>query len=652
MKKINFLIQLAFVIITLIGCTQIESLQEYNIQKQDRKVSIIKNNGILKNTLILKEISKIQKEKFSKSSFSKSIQDSVLDGASISTENVMLIESGEQKTYTFPIHRSFTCSKIENLVLKQNSDKTFSGILIQYDITAKEKELFISGHNVDLKNKIKIFDINKLHLGTQSRVQTDVIGCYVITWETGWCSSGEHFSGNDSNCKVGGAPNPTILSIANTCSGGAGGGNTGLPSYPEGDPGYGSSAGGYDTTPYSEDQLIELNKVFRLKLNSSQLSWYDSNTIIAMELAKFYYADNSIVHLNFLKSVIDYMKSSNNTQDTLLFANIVSFLKQDGSYQENWNLITNIVNEHNPTLGIQVLNFIKENPDTLNRAEIINRIKALDNALAQNPNLLLDIPCNKIDDWKTIADHIIPQSAKDKLKNINTKTHWYQDDLIIQNLDNAQGKSLNMDLFSVKISNLPNKPGTNQKFTPKDFFDYFRLNLNNFAETFTPVVDTDLGVNDTALWNSANPLNALISIYIPVIVGHNNGTVICSGVTTNTWVFTTITSPWDSEHPVSGNRFFSYYINPNDNAMYIYTRGLDRVNLPIFNNFSSANNPAFNGADELWSGMQTKIKKFVKDNGGGENGATIMSPEIYRPDWVKVKDYFKGKKPLSSLGCK
>ena len=46
------------------------------------------------------------------------------------------------------------------------------------------------------------------------------------------------------------------------------------------------------------------------------------------------------------------------------------------------------------------------------------------------------------------------------------------------------------------------------------------------------------------------------------------------------------------------------------------------------------------------------FKKFVKDNGGGENGATIMSPEIYRPDWVKVKDYFKGKKPLSSLGCK
>ncbi|WP_345991826.1 hypothetical protein AAEU33_07635 [Chryseobacterium sp. Chry.R1] len=121
-------------------------------------------------------------------------------------------------------------------------------------------------------------------------------------------------------------------------------------------------------------------------------------------------------------------------------------------------------------------------------------------------------------------------------------------------------------------------------------------------------------------------------------------------MSTNAWVFTTITSPWDSEHPVSGNRFFSYYMSGQD--MYIYTRGVDRVNLPIFNAFPPEKNPAFNGADELWKGMQTKLKKFVKDNGGGENGATIMPPKTYRPDWVKIKDYIKGNKSLSSLGCK
>ncbi len=640
------------------GCRQLDIIQENDTQNNHLKVSVIKNNEILKNSLLFDKVSTIQNKNFFRSLTSKTIQDSVLEGAIISTESAMLVENGENKTYTFSVIRSSNHSMIENLVLKQKPDNTFSGVLIQYNISLKEKELFVSGHDVDLKNKIKIFDINNLNIDLNARVQTDAIGCYAITWETGWCSEGVHYSGNDGGCVVGGAPNPTIISIVNNCGGGSDtGDNGGNPSYPGGNtyPGDGSqSGGGYDTAPYSytEAELIEMNKAFRLKLNSTQLSWYDSHFILGMDLAKLYNTDKSIQHLNFLKSVIEYMKTSTNVQDTLLYASIISFLREEGSYQENWTLINNIFTEHNPTLGIAVLNFIKENPDTLNKAEIINRIKALDNALAQNPNLLLDIPCNKLDDWKPMADHQIPQSVKDKLKNINTKTHWYQDDLIIQNLDNAQGKSLNMDLFTVKISNLPNKPGTTQKFTAKEFFDYFRLHLNDFAETFTPVVDTDLGVNDTALWNSTNPLNALISIYIPVIVGHNNGTVICSGVTSNTWVFTTITSPWDSEHPVSGNRFFSYFMNPNDNAMYIYTRGLDRVNLPIFNNLSPNNNPAFNGADELWSSMQAKIKKFVKDNGGGDNGATIMSPEIYRPDWAKVKDYLRGNKPLSSLGCK
>ncbi|WP_418121716.1 hypothetical protein ACNFU2_11400 [Chryseobacterium sp. PTM-20240506] len=63
--------------------------------------------------------------------------------------------------------------------------------------------------------------------------------------------------------------------------------------------------------------------------------------------------------------------------------------------------------------------------------------------------------------------------------------------------------------------------------------------------------------------------------------------------------------------------------------------------------FPPEKNPAFNGADELWKGMLTKLKRFVKDN-----GATIMPPKTYRPDWVKIKDYIKGNKSLSSLECK
>lgn len=277
MKRNYFLMLLALTFI-LSGCRQLDLIQENETQNNNLKISVIKNGEILKNTSLFNQVSIIQNKNFSRSFAYKTIQDSVLEGAIISTESAMLVENGENKTYTFSVIRSSNHSMIENLVLKQKPDNTFSGVLIQYNISLKEKELFVSGHNIDLKNKIKIFDIDKLHLDPQSRVQTDAIVCYMITWETGWCSEGIHSSGNDAGCVVGGAPNPTIISIVNTCAGGPGSiGDDGSPSNPGGIPGD-SGSGGYDTTPYaeSEAELIEMNRVFRLKLNSSQLTWYDS----------------------------------------------------------------------------------------------------------------------------------------------------------------------------------------------------------------------------------------------------------------------------------------------------------------------------------------------------------------------------------------
>ncbi len=259
------------------GCRQLDIIQENDTQNNHLKVSVIKNNEILKNSLLFDKVSTIQNKNFSRSLTSKTIQDSVLEGAIISTESAMLVENGENKTYTFCVIRSSNHSMIENLVLKQKPDNTFSGVLIQYNISLKEKKLFVSGHDVDLKNKIKIFDINNLNIDLTARVQTDAIGCYAITWETGWCSEGVHYSGNDGGCVVGGAPNPTIISIVNNCGGGSDtGDNGGNPSYPGGNtyPGDGSqSGGGYDTAPYSytEAELIEMNKAFRLKLNSTFL---------------------------------------------------------------------------------------------------------------------------------------------------------------------------------------------------------------------------------------------------------------------------------------------------------------------------------------------------------------------------------------------
>jgi hypothetical protein len=313
----------------------------------------------------------------------------------------------------------------------------------------------------------------------------------------------------------------------------------------------------------------------------------------------------------------------------------------------------------NPNIGIDELslNFLDsvykfiqdEYYDIEMPLEIFHRIKALDNALVQNPNLLLDMPCTEIDDWKTVANHPIPQSIKDKLKNINNNTHWYQDEFAIQNLDFASGPGVNMDLFPVRITSMPYKPGTSQKYTPAEFFDFFRRNVNDFAESFTPIVDYSYGIDDTALWFSNNPLGALIHIEIP----GDNGTVICSGYNTQAWVFTTIKAPitLDGLHPVSGNRLFGYSVDSNG-FMYLYTRGVDRFTKPVGNTAITylAESFAFKKADELWKDMQTKLENYINlpQNGGLANK---LEPKTYRPAYSKIKNYLKNKAPLSSLGC-
>lgn len=373
MKKNNLLKTVLLFVFTFLFLQGCRNENVFENSKQDLtkkiKISVIENNNIIKNTKVFEEITKIQKEKLNKKSYGKTIQDSVLEGATILTENVMLAEEGEKKTYTFQLKRSYKTSKIENLVLKKNADSTYSGILIQYDITPEEKELFVDGHDVDLKNKIKIYDINKIKLS--SRTEIEVIGCYEITWELGWCSAQKHLSGHDSDCTAGGAPKPVIVAITFTCGDNGGGGSAGNdsgtndPSFPSDD---NSSSGGisdYNTTPYIgtfeeyQAYLLELNRVFRLKLNSSQLSWYDANTNLSIELAKLYNQDSSLENLNFLKSLIDFTKSS--PEDNLyLYVEALSLLNSEGlNSQSRYTINETIAEWNNPKAIKPTLKFMK-----------------------------------------------------------------------------------------------------------------------------------------------------------------------------------------------------------------------------------------------------------------------------------------------------
>lgn len=57
---------------------------------------------------------------------------------------------------------------------------------------------------------------------------------------------------------------------------------------------------------------------------------------------------------------------------------------------------------------------------------------------------------------------------------------------------------------------------------------------------------------------------------------------------------------------------------------------------------------AFLGADNLWEDMQNKLSNYVSTHGGSASKVQAIK---YRPKYDKIKDYIKGKIPISSLSC-
>ena len=128
-----------------------------------------------------------------------------------------------------------------------------------------------------------------------------------------------------------------------------------------------------------------------------------------------------------------------------------------------------------------------------------------------------------------------------------------------------------------------------------------------------------------------------------------DGSVICSNQESRSWTFTTIESPEDWNHPVSGNRQFGLEQNP-DGSYIFYTRGVDRV-AERFDHFvgnTSFFPSAFEGGDEFWEDFQDNIQSFINDNAGQ---AQKEGTQINRPDWETVKDVLQGNRPISDLGC-
>ncbi len=125
----------------------------------------------------------------------------------------------------------------------------------------------------------------------------------------------------------------------------------------------------------------------------------------------------------------------------------------------------------------------------------------------------------------------------------------------------------------------------------------------------------------------------------------NDGTVVLSDYYRSSspfkcrFTYSTISSPLDFAHPVSGNREFGIFANPNNNGYIFYTMGVDRSTDLIMSSLNAAGT-GFAFADQLWSNIQQKMVQYVNNNGGQ---AYSYTPVKARPQWNHVQRYLRGE---------
>lgn len=364
---------------------------------------------------------------------------------------------------------------------------------------------------------------------------------------------------------------------------------------------------------------------------------------------------------NFFNQLVDghYIGTHNSIKSQIINYMVLNHFDFD-LHPLAFGMLSGLFNQEVQVDGCsQLLNYLTNSSDPLKRTIAKNWLK-LKKELKNNPLLLIDIPCAEIPQWQALVQFHPPQSVINKIETLDNQSVFT--DYSIQYLDHANGAAINLDYFPVTISALPINPVTGQQFTPTQFLNYIRLNINSFVNTnicsFSPTT-LNTGYNESQIWNSSNPLGAIIHLNIPQPAG--DGSVICSEANSNHWIFTTIEVPFnplnnnaDGIHPVSGNREFGLIQNTNGSFTF-YTRGVDRITdgfeSLIGENANIAMGSPFDNPDMLWNSLKTKVYDFVQNNSGSAVTPSNNQNRIWRPSWVKVRQVLRGEVSISDLGC-
>ena len=270
------------------------------------------------------------------------------------------------------------------------------------------------------------------------------------------------------------------------------------------------------------------------------------------------------------------------------------------------------------------------------------RFEELYELLEDNPNALIeecfnDNPQYPLSFWNDLINFQPPQSVIDHCEHLNYS---------IQNMQHAWAPYVNLDYFSLTISDLPIINGVQS--TPGEFIEYIRLNFSDFD-------DDNLGEfsiipSDVNMWGSSIPLGTIFTINIAPIAGFlgDDGSITCSSYDDGCcWVFTTLNDhndnyQSDGTHPVSGNRQFGIISNQNGTYTF-YTKGADRASTWFDNLISSY---IYDGGTALWNTVITNVRNFV-----GIDNSTLVIPEVKKTNWMALKVMLQSNQIIDHVPC-
>jgi hypothetical protein len=300
---------------------------------------------------------------------------------------------------------------------------------------------------------------------------------------------------------------------------------------------------------------------------------------------------------------------------------------------------------------------------------LFTKIDTLRNLLFNNPYFLVGSPCPFLNQFYWIGNFQVPLSVNNRIDSINQAyinnngPNAYQNFLAtpfyVRDLNSASGTVVNCDYFPLHITTLPIVNGV--RLTAEQLFDYFRRNKNQFIDTniasFKAYNDGILNENDR--WNSSNPLGAILHLNMI-----NDGSVIVSNYWSTPdsarYIVSTLRSPLDGIHPVSGNRVWGITPDYNNGGYNFFTTAVDRITNPFMDLFNDLGEmtplpSGFEQADDLWRSMQNGMINFVTTHGGSASRYMQTREITFRPPWFFMKEFLKGNITLQQLkeafGC-